>query len=531
MNTEHSKKLAKKVLRLNKVDKLTLNPKKDDIVENYLVGIYRNPEGAKHYLWQNKNPGGYHYHMTANKDGKSRIVKNWSNTPYNEVHKAIISKGYNVAPMTEETEINEGIILYKGHELRIQPSGDVKVYKNGKHLPKHYSLSVKDAKEGIDFVGGVKNVEREERPSQKEETETNESVLNVAQRIKRGQTFKRLQPKLQQARRLSMGRFAKSSQLSNRAERLARKLVKRKFAGVRGYEYQNLSTSEKIQVDKLSDHKTKLIKRLANRLMPKVRSAEQKRMSGVAKGHKGYISPLASGTPGQKPAMISAEYVYEGRNPKSTPKINAEKNRIRREKYKNKIKESLIKKSENSGISYEEISEVFINSIKEDKNVKNAFQSVNSYIANLKESHSLEDYGKLDKHGDRIEKAYRDNLNWHGPVTSEIKKTPTRYLKMLKDYNMGYSGVSDHPLVHHINLELKNRGIKENIDESVLSQTILQNRREKLNLQRKQQDKLRQARRAGVIKRRFNQNRIKTYVRGASRPYLGTRRPPGMGNA
>jgi len=68
----------------------------------------------------------------------------------------------------------------------------------------------------------------------KEEVEqTNEAVLNLAQRIKRAQIMRREAPRIERAREISRTRFARDSQLKNRAEALARRLVKKRFAGER----------------------------------------------------------------------------------------------------------------------------------------------------------------------------------------------------------------------------------------------------------------------------------------------------------
>jgi hypothetical protein len=59
-----------------------------------------------------------------------------------------------------------------------------------------------------------------------------------------------------------------------------------RFAARKGTPYTELTTSEKIQVDKVVDKKVKLIKRLAARLLPSLRKAEVNRLASFQSGEK-----------------------------------------------------------------------------------------------------------------------------------------------------------------------------------------------------------------------------------------------------
>lgn len=137
-------------------------------------------------------------------------------------------------------------------------------------------------------------------PTTEETQLTSEAVLTLAQRIKRAQIMRREAPKIERAREISRTRFAREDQLKNRAEVLARRLVKKKFAGQRGYDYQKLSTSEKMAIDAMVDKKVDLIHRLAKRLFPVVKRKEVARMLARHQG--------VNATPGASPVNIMNSY-------------------------------------------------------------------------------------------------------------------------------------------------------------------------------------------------------------------------------
>jgi hypothetical protein len=104
-----------------------------------------------------------------------------------------------------------------------------------------------------------------------------DEALTLAQRKKRGRTMKRLAGRIARKKKISMRKKASNEKLISRAEKKARGAVKAKLAG--GKKYNDLSISQKIQVDKKVDSKVALIKRLAKRMMPDVRKKEVERMA------------------------------------------------------------------------------------------------------------------------------------------------------------------------------------------------------------------------------------------------------------
>jgi len=116
-----------------------------------------------------------------------------------------------------------------------------------------------------------------------EEVELDEA-LNLQQRQKRAQIIKRYQSKIQRSRQLAQRKMAPTKNIKKRAYAQARKLVRTRVAGKRGADYANLGPSEKQAIDKMVDNKKSLIKKLAMRLVPRVKQAETERLHSFMKG-------------------------------------------------------------------------------------------------------------------------------------------------------------------------------------------------------------------------------------------------------
>lgn len=114
-----------------------------------------------------------------------------------------------------------------------------------------------------------------------------EAVVSITTRRKRANLMRRLATKLTRLRMFARNQMAPESRLTARANKLARNTVRSRFAGQRGKNYKDLSVSDKIAVDSMINNKQKLIKRIAQRLLPVVRKSEQLRLQGVRRGKKG----------------------------------------------------------------------------------------------------------------------------------------------------------------------------------------------------------------------------------------------------
>lgn len=104
-------------------------------------------------------------------------------------------------------------------------------------------------------------------------------ALTIAQRLQRGRQIRRIKPKLQRAAKISMSRSPTSGRLWKRSERAARNFLKKRYSPVKGLAYGSLSTTQKIMVDKIVAKKQKTIKKLAKRLLPKVRRQSFQRLA------------------------------------------------------------------------------------------------------------------------------------------------------------------------------------------------------------------------------------------------------------
>lgn len=115
--------------------------------------------------------------------------------------------------------------------------------------------------------------------------ELEEAVLTIAQRLKRAQALRRIQPKLKAARKRAEKRMADTKKLVVRARKKAIELIRNRVAGERGANYHELSASEKIQIDKLVEKRKKAIGKIAIRLLPSVRKAEMIRFQHATHGN------------------------------------------------------------------------------------------------------------------------------------------------------------------------------------------------------------------------------------------------------
>lgn len=118
------------------------------------------------------------------------------------------------------------------------------------------------------------------------EIEEGKKPLTIQQRMKIGRRMKRLAPKLVRARKRAAKKMASTEKLMKRAQKAAIKLARKKVAGKKGLAYAKLSPSEKISVDKMVSKRytSDRIKKIAKKLMPKVRKAEVKRLQLARSG-------------------------------------------------------------------------------------------------------------------------------------------------------------------------------------------------------------------------------------------------------
>jgi hypothetical protein len=118
------------------------------------------------------------------------------------------------------------------------------------------------------------------------DTLAEKKALTLVQRQRRARALRAKEPKMQRAKEVAQHKLASDEKLKARAIVKARNMVKMRFAARKGTPYTELTTSEKIQVDKVVDKKVKLIRRLAARLLPALRKAEVNRLASFQSGAK-----------------------------------------------------------------------------------------------------------------------------------------------------------------------------------------------------------------------------------------------------
>ena len=256
-----------------------------------------------------------------------------------------------------------------------------------------------------------------------------EKVLDITQRQKRAQIMRRYKAKIERSRELAQKRLAPEKNIKKRAYAQARQIVRKRFAGKRGAEYEKLGPSEKMSIDRAIEKKAGLIKKIALRLIPKVKSAEAKRLQSF---HQGQKLQNHGAEEGHKPvneqlnALFSEK--FDGTSATQLPDENKPDAKIKGDKQanvKSKAKkgdiiiynkfgeevivskavfEGLYKKAEKSGIDIETLGEVYNrgrdawNDNGKVTKEQYAFARVNSFI-NQGRSYFEED---ADLHGEEL---------------------------------------------------------------------------------------------------------------------------------
>lgn len=164
-----------------------------------------------------------------------------------------------------------------GQELDEAEMYVVKDKKSGKAVTKPMSMQM--ALDAYDSKGGAaKGLAVVKASSIKEEADEVDEALNLQQRMKARQTFKRNKAKIAMGKRRAEKRLASPEKLKQRAQKQARKAVERMILKMKSKE--ELSFSQRQQLEKLVDKKKAVIDRLAKKLLPKVRQAEKEKKLG-----------------------------------------------------------------------------------------------------------------------------------------------------------------------------------------------------------------------------------------------------------
>jgi hypothetical protein len=125
----------------------------------------------------------------------------------------------------------------------------------------------------VDFYEDDVLVDVEENPMYEELDE----ALSAQARLKKRQSFQRTKGKRNVAKGLKLKRASDSSTLQKRARQAAKRSIMKKL--LRGRSKSQLSASEKDRVEKQLSGMKNIMATLQQRLVPKVRSIEQKRLA------------------------------------------------------------------------------------------------------------------------------------------------------------------------------------------------------------------------------------------------------------
>jgi hypothetical protein len=114
-----------------------------------------------------------------------------------------------------------------------------------------------------------------------EQIELEEAVLDYAARRKRALIMRKNERKMQMARERLKRRVATNEKLIRRSRKRAIEFLRKRFAGEKGVNYDELPVSEKILIDKMVEKRKGAIAKIAAKLLPSVRKAEFERVMSM----------------------------------------------------------------------------------------------------------------------------------------------------------------------------------------------------------------------------------------------------------
>lgn len=141
--------------------------------------------------------------------------------------------------------------------------------------------------------------DEDEDDDEDDEEEELEEALTVQGRLKKKQAFARMRGKRNVARGIKLKRASSIETLKKRAKLAARRSLYKRF--LRGRDKSTLSAAEKSRVEKQVGQLSYLQSNLANKMLPKMRDIEQKRLKKArAGGTKTKTSKAPGGTKNPK---------------------------------------------------------------------------------------------------------------------------------------------------------------------------------------------------------------------------------------
>lgn len=200
-------------------------------------------------------------------------------------------------------------------------------------------------------------------PVEKQSGVVNERFLDVVQRMKRGQQIRRRESIMKLKKQIAQLRPHTKKQLRNHASQIAKSAVRGRFAGQRGREYAKLSVGDRVQVDRNIENKSKIVRSIAARILPRLHAADTARLAdkrghGKVKGLSKYLTTLV-----QSNELEMVSDIYDTITEKDIKALHS--------------------KAEKSGVDFTTIKEIFARGLSE-STIQRAFERVNSFLANGK---------------------------------------------------------------------------------------------------------------------------------------------------
>ena len=395
---------------------------------------------------------------------------------------------YKIDEEVELDEIRRGSLITSLSQIKDNEEYMVSVYDklpsgNYSGVASTFSMmgkEIKTKKKG-DFKGRVSIVRMKDfvdslTMSMEEVELTERKPLTVQQRLAKGRMMRRLAPKMARKRAMKAKRMADPRALKMRAQKAAIKLVRKKVAGKKGINYNNLSPSDKSNVDKLVMKKQALVRVLTKKLLPIVRKAEQKRLADLKKNKNEDFNSIVEEffQEGPQTDRVKNRIDFEkdrdatrrerdierakeadkqnderekerekARLEREKEREKAEKEREKREEYNiSEVEEiSLRKKSNKVNVPYETIKEVYDRGMKSwDKDNSSelsqqqwAFARVNSFITGGKTL--VDDADLLTDINEQFEDVLNE-LAWYTRVKHKIDQMthPALFKSMVSKY-------------------------------------------------------------------------------------------------
>lgn len=302
----------------------------------------------------------------------------------------------------EDKEVKDSTVPDKAPEKNLKkPSGKS---ATGKPLD---GIDVKPQLNDVSTNGNLLKMRKEDSVDLTAPVIQERKALTLPQRQKRARQLRARETSMERAREISKTKLASTSKIQQRALAHARAIVKKRFAARKGTPYAELTTPEKIQVDTAVAKKTKLIQKIAARLLPRIRKAEFERLQSFRNG--GPLKDLSTQNPKAQGIMPKVteemaelfntlndhdttsligiiESAIDQFNEDNDPMGDQLKKMLTAVLPEDAITETLLKKSDKTGIAFSTLKEVFERGEYswDDSNRMSqeqyAFARVNSYI-------------------------------------------------------------------------------------------------------------------------------------------------------